>query len=186
MRSVPRVRFVPAEYAQLAERDEPVPIGHHQVTTQPSLVAAMLESLALQGQEKVLEVGSGYGYQTALLSRLSSYVWGIEWWADLAESARANIAALGVTNAEVVTGDGSLGLPEHAPYDAIVVSAAFPSVVPPLISQLVEGGRLVQPVGPGGAEEVVLFEKENAGLKRVRLITYARFVRLVGAHGFKK
>jgi protein-L-isoaspartate(D-aspartate) O-methyltransferase len=186
MRRVARVRFVPPEYAELAERDEPVPIGHEQVTTQPSLVAAILESLQLEGEEKVLEVGGGYGYQTALLARLSGYVWSIEWWDDLAESARANLATSGVSNVQVITGDGSMGLPEHAPYDAIVVSAAFPRVPPPLVSQLVGGGRLVQPIGPGGAEEVALFEKEDSDLRRVRLVTYARFVRLVGAHGFVK
>lgn len=144
----------------------------------------MLEALAIEREEKVLEIGSGYGYQTALLAFLSGQVWSIEWWADLAEATRANLASSGITNAEVITGDGSVGLPEHAPYDAIVVSAAFPRVPPPLIAQLDVRGRLVQPIGSGGDEEVVLFEKEDSGLKRVRLVSYARFVRLVGAHGF--
>lgn len=184
LRVVPRARFVPPAYAAVAERDEPVPIGHDQVTTQPSLAAAMIDALAVQPEETVLEVGAGYGYQTALLARLARQVWSVEWWPDLADAARANLAAVGTTNAEVVVGDGSAGLAAHAPYDAIVVSAAFPSVPLPLAEQLALGGRLVQPVGPGGYEEVTLFERGAAGLVRRRLITYAHFVRLAGAHGF--
>jgi protein-L-isoaspartate(D-aspartate) O-methyltransferase len=184
MREIPRVRFVPPEYEDSADLDIPIPIGHGQVTTQPSLVAAMVQSLGLRGDEKVLEIGSGYEYQTGLLARLAGFVWGIEWWDDLASAARTNLAAAGVTNAHVVTGDGTLGLVAHGPFDAIVVSAAFPSVPPPLIEQLASGGRLVQPVGPGGDEEVVVFEKRDGELLREALVTYARFVRLVGVHGF--
>lgn len=184
MRSVSRAAFVPACQVALAELDVPVPIGHHQVTTQPSLVAAMLECLDLRGTETVLEVGTGYGYQTALLARLARHVWSVEWWADLAAAARSNLAAAGVTNAHVVTGDGTLGLPEHAPYQAIVVCAAFPAVPPPLADQLAVGARLVQPVGPGGREDVVLFVKDPGALRRVGLVTLARFVPLVGVHGY--
>ncbi|HXX91183.1 MAG TPA: protein-L-isoaspartate(D-aspartate) O-methyltransferase [Acidimicrobiales bacterium] len=184
IRAVARVGFVPRQFAELAELDEPVPIGHHQVTTQPSLVAAMIEALELQGDEVVLEVGTGFGYQTALLARVAAHVWSIERFADLADAARANLGAAGITNADVVVGDGSAGLAEHAPYDAVVVSAAFPTVPQPLADQLVVGGRLVQPMGPGGSEEVVVFGKEPSGLRRVRTVTYARFVRLVGRHGY--
>src|SRR5690606_492297 len=155
MRAVPRARFVPAEHAHEADLDVPIPIGHGQVTTQPSLVAAMIQALELGGDETVLEVGSGYGYQTALLARLAAVVWSVEWRDDLAAAARENLAAAGVRNAHVVTGDGTLGLPEHAPFDAIVVSAAFPDVPPPLVDQLAPGGRLVQPLGHGGDEDVV-------------------------------
>ncbi len=185
MRAVDRVRFVPAGHAKVACCDEPVPIGHRQVTTQPSLAAAMLEALALQGDEKVLEIGTGYGYQTALLAHLVREVWSVEWRSDIADAARANLAAAGIWNAEVVSGDGSEGLREHAPYDAIVVSAAFPSVPPPLVDQLVPDVRLVQPVGPGGNEEVTVFVKEVGGLGPGRLVTYARFVPLVGARGYR-
>jgi protein-L-isoaspartate(D-aspartate) O-methyltransferase len=184
MRGTSRAGFVPPEYAHIADRDEPVPIGHHQVTTQPSLVAAMLESLALEGYEKVLEIGTGYGYQTALLAKLAREVWSIERWDDLAQTARTNLTASHITNAEVVTGDGSEGLGDHAPYDAIVISAAFPTVPAPLVAQLVARGRLVQPIGPGGNEEVILFEKQDSSLRRVRLVTFASFVRLIGVHGF--
>lgn len=184
MRAVARAGFVPLRDTALADDDVPVPIGHHQVTTQPSLVAAMLECLALVGSETALEIGTGYGYQTALLARLVRRVWSVEWWADLAATARGNLVAAGIANAEVVTGDGTLGLPEHAPYQAIVVCAAFPSVPPPLAEQLAAGGRLVQPIGPGGREEVALFVKEPGGLRRVRSVTSARFVPLVGVHGY--
>jgi protein-L-isoaspartate(D-aspartate) O-methyltransferase len=124
----------------------------------------MVDALGLRGPDPVLEVGGGYGYQTAILARLARTVWSVEWWPDLAEAARANLEAQGVTNATVLAGDGTLGLPEHAPFDAIVMSAAFPAVPPPLVDQLASPGRLVQPIGPGGLEEVVLFEKVGTRL----------------------
>ncbi len=183
-REVPRAAFVPPEFVEQAYFDRPLPIPHRQVTTQPSLVARMVEALGLTGSERVLEVGTGYGFQTALLARLARFVWSIERWPDIAEAARANLARQGITNVEVVVGDGSLGLPEHAPYDAIIVSAAFPRVPPPLEAQLAPGGRLVQPIGFGGNEEVVLFEKGPRGLVRRRTVTLAHFVKLYGTHGF--
>lgn len=183
MREVSRGAFVPPEYRDVAERDEPVPIGHGQVTTQPSLVAVMVEALGLEGTETVLEVGTGYGYQTALLSRLARFVWSVERWPDLATAARANLEAQGIANVEVVVGDGTVGLPECAPFDGVVVAAAFPRVPPPLADQLRPGGRLVQPVGRGGAEEVMLFQKDDA-LRASQVLIPARFVRLIGEHGF--
>jgi protein-L-isoaspartate(D-aspartate) O-methyltransferase len=184
LRAVPRADFVPTNLAEQAYEDKPLPIPHDQVTTQPSLVARMVEALRLAGTELVLEVGAGYAWQTALLARLCGFVWAVERFGDVAEAARENLARFGMTNAEVVTGDGTKGLSEHAPYDAILVAAAFPSVPRPLEEQLAAGGRLVQPVGPGGKEEVVLFEKGTRGFVRRRTIAWARFVRLHGAHAF--
>lgn len=187
MRQVPREGFVPAERAARAYVDEPIPIPHDQVTTQPSLIARMIEALALRGGEKLLEIGAGYGFQTALLARLvapGGFVWSVERFPDLAEAARRNLAREAIANAEVEVGDGTVGAPEHAPYDAIVVSAAFPDVPEPLEGQLAVGGRIVQPIGFGGEEEVILFEREPQRLRRLRTLTGARFVRLVGEHGF--
>jgi protein-L-isoaspartate(D-aspartate) O-methyltransferase len=180
--AVPRAEFVPLEYVGRADVDAPIPIPHEQVTTQPSLVARMLEALALSGDERVLEIGTGYGWQTALLARLAREVFSVERFGDLAETARAALAGHG--NATVVVGDGSEGLAEHAPFDAILVAAAYPSVPVPLAEQLAEGGRLVQPLGPGGDEDVVLFENRREALRRVGSISGAHFVRLHGRHGF--
>lgn len=184
IRATPRAGFVPASLAAQGYEDVPLPIGHEQVTTQPSLVAAMVEALGLAGGETVLEVGTGLGWQTALLARLAGTVWSVERFADLAAAARENLSRHGVSNVTVVVGDGSNGLPEAAPFDAILVAAAFSRVPEPLAEQLAVGGQLVQPVGPGGADEVLLFEQTPAGLVRRRTITGAHFVRLVGAHGF--
>jgi protein-L-isoaspartate(D-aspartate) O-methyltransferase len=177
-----RVEFVPADFADQADVDTPIPIPHGQVTTQPSLVARMVEALGLEGDERVLEIGTGYGWQTALLARLAREVFSVERFADLAETARTALA--GRENVVIVAGDGSAGLPEHAPFDAILVAAAYPDVPAPLAEQLAEGGRLVQPLGPGGAEDVVLFEKRGGVFHRVRWVTGAHFVRLHGRHGF--
>ena len=183
-REVPRAGFVPTELVERAYLDRPLPIPHGQVTTQPSLSAKMIEALALTGPERVLEVGTGYGFQTALLARLSGFVRSVERFPDVAATARENLARHGVENVEVIAGDGTRGLPEHAPYDATLVSAAFTSVPPPLAQQLAAGGRLVQPVGSGGQEAVVLFEKGPEGLERRHTVTGAHFVRLYGAHAF--
>jgi protein-L-isoaspartate(D-aspartate) O-methyltransferase len=184
IRATPRAAFVPVPLAAQAYQDVPLPIGHEQVTTQPSLVAAMIEALGLAGGETVLEIGTGLGWQTALLARLAEKVWSVERFADLAETARANLRGHGIGNVVVVVGDGSGGLPEAGPFGAILVAAAFTRVPGPLADQLALGGRLVQPIGPGGQEDVLLFEKTPGGLARRGTVTGAHFVRLVGAHGF--
>jgi protein-L-isoaspartate(D-aspartate) O-methyltransferase len=184
IRAVPRSDFVPIELADRAGIDAPLPIPHAQVTTQPSLVAQMVAALGLEGSERVLEVGTGYGWQTALLARLAAHVFSVERYADLAAFAQAALARAGIANVDIVVGDGTEGLPEHAPFDAVLVAAAFPEVPPPLAEQLVEGGRLVQPIGPGGYDDVILFERRGDVLEQVRSLTGARFVRLVGRHGY--
>ena len=184
--ATPRSAFVPAGYAAEAYEDRPVPIPHGQVTTQPSLSAVMIAGLGLTGGERVLEIGTGYGYQTALLCRLSAAVVSIEYWPDIAARGRDNLSAQGIRNVLVVAGDGTEGYVSGAPYDAMLVSAAFPQVPPPLIGQLRPGGRLVQPVGPGGREQVVLFERQPAGLARLRTLTSASFVRLYGRFGYSQ
>jgi protein-L-isoaspartate(D-aspartate) O-methyltransferase len=183
--AVPRAAYVPVDRVAEANLDRPIPIGGGQVTTQPSLVAAMIEALALCGDERVLEVGAGFGYQTALLGRLAREVWALERRPELAAAARRNLAAHGVGNAHVVVRDGSEGLPDRAPFDAIIVAAAHPTVPPPLVTQLAVDGRLVQPIGLSGAEDVTLFRRDARGrLVRERSIIGAVFVALYGRYGF--
>jgi protein-L-isoaspartate(D-aspartate) O-methyltransferase len=182
--NVSRGRFVPAEAANLADLDEPLPIGHEQVTTQPSLIARMVEALELSGGERVLEIGTGLGYQAAILGTLARQVYSIERLVDLAGRARDNLRAGGHDNVVVLVGDGTLGLPAHAPYDAIVVAAAAPVVPPALVEQLAEGGRLVQPMGPGGNEVVVKFRKRGGRLVRETDVVGARFVPLIAGPDF--
>ena len=174
---------MPAEAVGQAYLDEPIRIPRGQVTTQPSLIAAMVAALGLTGGERVLEVGTGLGFQTAILARLARQVVSIERSADLAAQARANLAAVGVGRVTIVVGDGTLGVPEHAPYQAIVVSAASPWVPPPLVEQLTDGGRLVHPVGPGGHEQVTAFSRQADRLVVEARLVPARFVPLVGAYG---
>lgn len=161
-----------------------MPIPHGLVTTQPSLVAAMIAGLGLTGGEQVLEIGTGYGYQTALLARLAAHVISVEIYPDIATAARRNLVRQGIANVQVITADGTEGYPEGAPYDAVLVSAAHPEVPPPLIGQLRQEGRLVQPIGPGGNEEIILFERIPDGLRQLRVLTTASFVRLRGRYGF--
>jgi protein-L-isoaspartate(D-aspartate) O-methyltransferase len=184
-RAVLREHFVPAEWRERAYEDLPLPIPHGQVTTQPSLIARMIEGLALRGREKVLEVGTGYGFQTALLAILAAEVWSVERWADLAATARENLHRQGIDNAHVVVGDGTEGLRGRDPFDAIVIAAAAPAVPAPLIAQLASGRHLVQPIGRGGREQVTLFVKDGGRLVASRVLTNAHFVPLIGAHGFR-
>jgi len=185
-RAVPRALFVPPEWAGLSYLDRPIPIAHGQVTTQPSLVAQMVAALHLKGRERVLEVGTGQGFQTAILATLAREVLSIERFPDLANQAEQNLRGSGVRDVTIVVGDGTLGLPERAPFDAIVVSAAAPEVPGPLREQLIEGGRIVHPVGPGGLETVTTFRKQRGRLVEDGPVTDAHFVRLVGTHGLSE
>jgi len=184
-RQIPRARFVPPAATSQAYLDVPIRIPRGQVTTQPSLMARMVAALELTGSERVLEVGTGLGFQTAILARLARQVVSVERFADLAVQARSNLAAAGLDRVRVVVGDGTLGVPEDAPYQAIVVAAASPRIPPPLIEQLAPEGRLVHPVGPGGREQVTAFHKEAGQLVADARLTPAYFVPLVGAHGIR-
>lgn len=175
---VDRAGFVPPGSADVY-RDRPVPIPEGQTTSQPSLIARMIEALDPRPGDRVLEVGTGYGYQTALLARLCAEVVSMDRWESLAERARENLAAAGIGNAEVFVGDGWKGCPERAPFDGIVVAAAATEVPRPFAGQLAEGGRLVIPVKRRGSDEVTLYEKGGEGLEAVRLVAPARFVPLV-------
>jgi len=183
-RVVRRADFVPPDLASLAYEDNPLPIGRFQVTTQPSLIARMVEALELEPANRVLEVGAGLGFQAAILSRLCDQVVTVERIPDLADAARENLRRAGITNALVIVGDGTLGAPEFAPFQAIIGAAAAPRVPPPLAEQLDEGGRLVLPIGPGGSEEVTLFRKEEGRLVRLGIVIPASFVRMVGSYGY--
>jgi len=183
MARVPRHEFVRPENRDQAYEDHPLPIGEGQTISQPFVVAAMLETLALHSEDVVLEVGTGSGYETAVLAELTHTVYSIERLASLAEQARAVLAQLGYTNVTVVHGDGSQGLPEAAPFDAIAVAAAAPQVPESLIRQLRDGGRLVIPVGNSIAQELQLVRKIGDSSTILHLES-VRFVPLIGREGF--
>jgi protein-L-isoaspartate(D-aspartate) O-methyltransferase len=185
MRAVPRHRFVPAHQARSAYHDAPQPIGMGQTISQPYIVALMSEMLELEGHERVLEIGTGSGYQAAVLAHLAAEVISVERFASLAEEARAHLASAGIDNVRVEVGDGSLGWPEGAPYDAIVVTAASPEVPPPLEEQLAEGGRLVVPAGARWTQQLVRVRRDKGRLRRETTIGVA-FVPLIGAHGWQR
>lgn len=183
MRRVPRELFVPADERDAAYFDGALPIGEGQTISQPFVVAYMTEMLRLQGDEKALEIGTGSGYQTAVLSLLAAEVYTVERIARLSRQAQEALAQFGVINAHFRVGDGSLGWPEHAPYDAILVTCAAPAVPQPLVEQLADGGRLIVPVGPRGYQDLVLVRKQGEGVVQDRLSPVA-FVPLIGEHGW--
>lgn len=179
---VPRELFVPEELRASAWDDTALPIGHEATVSQPTIVAHMYEELALRGDERVLDVGSGSGYGAAVLAELTAEVVGIERVSELAERAREALAAAGYPEVEILVGDGSLGVPERAPFDGIVVAAAAPAPPPALYAQLSPAGRLVVPVG-GRRQRLAVVEHGPAG-PVVRRSIPCRFVPLVGREGF--
>ena len=184
MSEVPREAFVPESLAEFAYEDAPLPIEEGQTISQPYIVAAMAEALELSPADRVLEVGAGSGYAAAVLSRLAAEVWAVERHAGLAELARRRLERLGYDNVHVIHGDGTRGLPERAPFDAIVVAAGGPEVPPALLEQLADGGRLVIPVGPTPRlQMLVRVRRRGAALEREELGSVA-FVPLVGSGGW--
>jgi protein-L-isoaspartate(D-aspartate) O-methyltransferase len=183
-RKVPRERFVPDVAPEMAYEDHPISIGCSQTISQPYIVARMLECLALDAKARALEIGTGSGYQTALLAELCREVLSIERIPELAETARARLREMGYANVELRVADGTLGWPERAPYDAVVVSAAAPHIPQPLLDQLADGGRLVIPVGDKHGQSLMLVERKGRALKR-RSICGCVFVRLIGQEGWK-
>lgn len=184
MQSVPRHEFVPREALAMAYADQPLPIGEKQTISQPYMVAAMTEAMELTGEENVLEVGAGSGYQAAILSLLARQVTSIEFHPELADEARERLARLGYTNVNVVAGDGTLGYPQAAPFDAVMVTAAAPGIPPPLVEQLAPGGRLLIPVGDANQQELLRVRKRPEG-NTTESLHLCRFVPLVGRYGWR-
>ena len=182
MDRVPREQFVPAEVRDLAYEDAALPLECGQTISQPYIVALIAEALALEGDECVLDVGTGSGYQAAVLAELAREVYSIERIAELAERARRTLAEAGYENVHVHVGDGTLGLPEHAPYGGIAVAAAAPDVPRPLWEQLREGGRIVVPVGDLHVQELRVIERTAGGPRLLESVP-VRFVPLLGEEG---
>lgn len=179
MRDVPRHRFVPDHMRRFAYDDTPLPIGHDSTISQPFIVALMTDLLEVKPGDKVLEVGTGSGYQAAILSRLGARVYTIEIVPELADSAAARLAALGYGGVEVRAGDGYKGWPEHAPFDAILVTAGATHVPQPLVEQLKPGGRLLIPMGPhGGDQQLTLVTKDDRGRTRTSRLGRVAFIPL--------
>jgi protein-L-isoaspartate(D-aspartate) O-methyltransferase len=193
MAAIPRERFVPEPYARRAYADSALPIGHDQTISQPWIVAAICQAMQLAGEEKVLEVGTGSGYSAGVLALLAREVVTIERVPELAERARATLRDLGIPNVEVVVADGSAGMPERAPFDAIAVHATAPVPPPTLIGQLGIGGRLVVPIASRTADMLTVFRRlgervdatTGEGLER-EIIGPCRFVPLIGSEGFSE
>jgi protein-L-isoaspartate(D-aspartate) O-methyltransferase len=185
MQEVPRHEFVPEGSRRLAYADRPLPIGRGQTISQPYIVAYMTELLRLCGGENVLELGTGCGYQAAILSRIARSVYSIELYPELAEQARQNLDRLGYHNVEIQCGDGTLGWPEHAPFDGIIATASGPSVPAPLKEQLAVGGRLVMPIGEYRFGQYVVRVTRGSGdnFHQERLLDVV-FVPLIGEYGW--
>jgi protein-L-isoaspartate(D-aspartate) O-methyltransferase len=183
MGEVPREAFVPERVRRNAYDDSALPIGHEQTISQPWVVAAICQALALEGDETVLEIGTGSGYSAAVLAKLSRRVISLERVHELVEGARRVLRELEFANVEVIEADGSRGYPQEAPYEAIAVHAATPEAPHSLLAQLAEGGRLVVPIAAGSADLLTLFQRTEDGLRQ-ETIGPCRFVPLIGAEGF--
>jgi protein-L-isoaspartate(D-aspartate) O-methyltransferase len=183
MGEVPREHFVPEQVRNSAYNDSALPIGHEQTISQPWVVAAICEALALIGDEAVLEIGTGSGYSAAVLAMLARRVISIERVPELGETARGKLEELGIENVEVIVEDGSRGYPEEAPYDAIAVHAATPEAPHSLLAELAPDGRLVVPIATGSADLLVAFIREDGELRQ-ETIGPCRFVPLIGVEGF--
>lgn len=184
MRKVPRHLFVDEALCDQSYNDHPLPISERQTISQPYIVALMTEALGLQGMEKVLEIGTGSGYQTAILAELANRVYSIERLLGLSQRARQVLQDLGYRNVALKVGDGTLGWPEEAPFDAILVSAGAPSVPQPLVDQMAVGARLVIPVGDHLSQELVLVERISEGVRKTDM-GGCRFVDLIGKCAWK-
>jgi protein-L-isoaspartate(D-aspartate) O-methyltransferase len=179
MREVQRHEFIPAFETGEAYEDHPLPIGHGQTISQPSLVAWMTQALEPRAGDRILEIGTGSGYQAAILSRLVEEVYSVEIVPELAETARNNLATIGATNVHLRAGDGYFGWPEAAPFDGVIVTCSPNTIPPPLIEQLRDGGRVVIPVGMDSAQNLLVLEKACGRLREVRTLP-VRFVPMTG------
>lgn len=184
MAKLPREAFVAAEDSANAYGDFPLPIGAGQTISQPYIVAAMLEKLDLRPEHRALEVGTGTGYEAAILGELVAEVWTIERQPELADQALRNLQQLGYESVHVVQGDGTRGLPEHAPFDRILVAAAAPRIPPALLEQLADGGKLILPVGTRSEQQLQLVRKVGNEVA-ITSEDLCRFVPLVGEHGWE-
>lgn len=183
MASVPREKFVPESLQARAYADVPLPIGEGQTISQPYMVALMTQATNVTRTSRVLEIGTGSGYQTAIIAKLALHVWSVERLNQLFEAAAARLKDLGITNVSLIHGDGTFGYPEAAPYNAILVTAAAPSVPPPLFDQLAVGGTLVIPVGDRETQRLSIYRRTEDGIERHQAAS-CRFVPLVSPQAF--
>jgi protein-L-isoaspartate(D-aspartate) O-methyltransferase len=183
MLTVPRHAFIPTQFLAEAYNDQPLAIGSGQTISQPFMVASMTEALELSPEDRVLEIGTGSGYQAAVLSVLARAVYTVESLPELGEAARERLARMGYNNVRVCIGDGTLGWPAEAPFDAILVTAAAPLIPPPLTAQLADGGRMVIPVGSADTQDLLRIRRRGADLA-TESFYQCRFVPLVGRHGW--